>query len=160
VPLNLTGAMAGWSAARLRRRLLKDRRKPELDGESLAGDYEREANPLPRSSRRPARRPPELDSAQSDRAVAILSALVTAMTEADLLDVVIEHAADRVLELMRQGRVSACDTPLTSRLARTLVLEIFPIFRVEFHRSRDQRRLTADDCRDLIDAAVAQALVA
>jgi hypothetical protein len=82
------------------------------------------------------------------------------MTEADLLDVVIEHAADRVLELMRQGRVSACDTPLISRLARTLVLEIFPIFRVEFHRSRDQRRLTADDCRDLIDAAVAQALVA
>jgi hypothetical protein len=160
VPLNLTGAMAGWSAARLRRRLLKDRRKPELDGESLAGDYEREANPLPRSRRRPARRPPELDSAQSDRAVAILSALVTAMTEADLLDVVIEHAADRVLELMRQGRVSACDTPLISRLARTLVLEIFPIFRVEFHRSRDQRRLTADDCRDLIDAAVAQALVA
>ncbi len=121
MPLNLTGAMAGWSAARLRRRLLKDRRKPELDGESLAGDYEREANPLP---------------------------------------LVIEHAADRVLELMRQGRVSACDTPLTSRLARTLVLEIFPIFRVEFHRSRDQRRLTADDCRDLIDAAVAQALVA
>ena len=82
------------------------------------------------------------------------------MTEAELLDVVIEHAADRVLELMRQGRVSACDTPLTLRLARTLVLEVLPIFRVEFHRSRHQRRLTADDCRDLIDAAVAQALFA
>lgn len=141
-------------------RLLKDRRKPELDGESLAGDYEREANPPLdlEDARRGVR--PEWDSAQSDRAVAIFSALVTAMTEADLLDVVIEHAADRVLELMRQGRVSACDTPLTSRLARTLVVEIFPIFRVEFHRSRDQRRLTADDCRDLIDAAVAQALFA
>jgi hypothetical protein len=39
-----------------------------------------------------------------------------------------------------------------------LVREVFPIFRVEFHRPRDQRRLTAEDCRDLIDAAVAHAL--
>jgi hypothetical protein len=31
---------------------------------------------------------------------------------------------------------------------------------MEFHRSRDQRRLTADDRRDLIDAAVAEALLA
>jgi hypothetical protein len=30
---------------------------------------------------------------------------------------------------------------------------------VEFHRSRGQRRLTPEDCRDLIDAAVAQALL-
>jgi hypothetical protein len=92
-------------------------------------------------------------------AVAIFSALVTAMTEETLLDVVVEHAADRALELMRQGRVSACDTPPTLRLARALVLEIFPILRVEFHRPRHQQWLTAEDCRDLIDSAVAQALL-
>jgi hypothetical protein len=34
-----------------------------------------------------------------------------------------------------------------------------PIFRVEFRRSRGQRRLTAEYCRDLIDAAVAEALL-
>jgi hypothetical protein len=81
------------------------------------------------------------------------------MTEEEFLDVVIDGATDRALQLIGQGRISACDTPLTLRLARTLVLEILPIFRVEFRRSRGQRRLTAEDCRDLIDAAVAQALL-
>jgi hypothetical protein len=59
---------------------------------------------------------------------------------------------------MERRWTSACDTPPTLRLARALVREVFPIFRVEFHRPRDQRRLTAEDCRDLIDAAVAHAL--
>ena len=76
------------------------------------------------------------------------------MTEEELLDEVIDQAVDRALELMGQRRMLACDTPPTLRLAR----EVFPIFRVEFHRPRDQRRLTAEDCRDLIDAAVAHAL--
>jgi hypothetical protein len=81
------------------------------------------------------------------------------MTEAEFLDVVIEHAADRALELMGQCRVSACDTLPTLRLARMLVVEIFPILRREFHRPQYQRRLTAEDCRDLIDVAVTQALL-
>jgi hypothetical protein len=81
------------------------------------------------------------------------------MTEEEFLDVVIDHAVDSALQLMGQGRISDCDTPITLRLARTLVLEVLPIFRVEFHRSRRQRRLTPEDCRDLIDAAVAQALL-
>jgi len=80
------------------------------------------------------------------------------MTEEELLDEVIDQAVDRALELMGQRRISTCDSPPCLRLARTLVREVFPIFRVEFHRPRDQRRLTAEDCRDLIDAAVAHAL--
>lgn len=99
----------------------------------------------------PVRRPSvdrlEWDSEQSDRTVAIPSALVTAMTEEEFLDVVIDRAVDSALQLMGQGRISDCDTPLTLRLARTLVLEVLPIFRVEFHRSRGQRRLTAEDGR-------------
>src|SRR5258708_2541277 len=96
--------------------LLKDRRRPQLDGESLADHYQREANPLPRPRKRPARRRPietVSNGTQSNfiRAVAILSALVTAMTEAELLDAVIERAADRALELMGQGRASACEAP-------------------------------------------------
>jgi hypothetical protein len=59
---------------------------------------------------------------------------------------------------MEQRWISACDTPPTLRLARALVREVFPIFRVEFHRPRDRRRLTAEDCRGLIDTAVAHAL--
>jgi hypothetical protein len=81
------------------------------------------------------------------------------MTEAELLEAVIERAADRALELMGQGRASACEAPAILRLARTLVLEVLPIFRVEFHRPRFQQRLTAEECRDLIDTAVAHALL-
>jgi hypothetical protein len=81
------------------------------------------------------------------------------MTEEELFDVVIDQAVHCALELMAQGRVSACDTPPTLRLARTLVREVFPIFRVEFHRPRDRRRLSAQDCRDLVDAVVTQALL-
>jgi hypothetical protein len=80
------------------------------------------------------------------------------MTEEEFLDEVIDQAVDRAQELMGQRRMLACDTPPTLCLARALVREVFPIFRVEFHRPRDQRRLTAEDCRDLIDAAVAHAL--
>src|SRR5436853_639084 len=56
------------------------------------------------------------------------------MTEEELLDEVIDQAVDRALELMGQRRMLACDTPPTLRLARALVREVFPIFRVEFHR--------------------------
>jgi hypothetical protein len=82
-----------------------------------------------------------------------------AMTEEELFDVVIDHAVDCALELMAQGRVSACDTPPTLRLARALVREVFPIFRVELHRPREERRLSAQDCRDLVVATVSQVLL-